>query len=406
MPPIERIIEGYRGAVRVDEARRERYRPLTEGIKDPARVLALEYMFDKMLETKFGDRYNAEARTLVKDIAAGRVTEQSLRRREETTTADIATYVRAIFPVITRTYWQLMLMNLISTQPMSGPTARIFFKDILYSSTGGLYNPSLYAGGARTDLYIDPYYADSVEAPGDTVRYLDLSITSRDLAAKTKRLNAKWTDELEQDLRAAFGMDMDGMMVGELGDEIAREIDQEGLDILLAGATAGNVNWSETPPSGAYSSLDPKVWGSTMWDALIDADQLIYDGTGRNSTWLVMGSTEVNRLRKLRPMALQGGPGPANLSARNALEFQGVLGERWEIFQARHWPAGKILMGFRGQDFTEAPAVHAPYIPLQIKEAVKDLTGDDAYKTIRGAQWRGNTQVVMGEGLATVTVTG
>jgi hypothetical protein len=346
-----------------------------------------------MVRTRFGENAPLDR---VKDALAGRI-------REETTSADVATYVKHIFPVVTRTYWSLSLPNLVSVQPLTGPTGRVFYQDILYASSGGLYDPSMYSPGARTDKYLDPYYSLSEECPGDAVKELSLTITSQDVTAETRRLKAKWCDEVEQDLRALFGIDMDSLMVQNLGDEIAREIDQTGLDVIIAGATAGNVNWSETP-TGAYATLDPKVYGATLWDALIDADQMIWEAMNRNSTWIIAGATEINRLRKLGAHKLTGRP-PGPYSARAALEFQGLLDERWEVWQARHFPEGLILLGFQGTDFSDTGAVHSPYLPLEVKEAIKDLEGSSAFGTVRAVQWRGKTHVVNGDAFATVTVT-
>lgn len=403
MNHFERPVEGYKSVVKAvgqfAEARKERYRPLTDGIKDANRRLCLEHTLDVMFRSQAGPEANFE---MAKAVLSGDKAAYK-RLAEETDTSNVATYVKHIFPVVTRTFWVSQLFNLIGVQPLSGPTGRIFYQDIIYSSSGGLYDPSLYSSGARVDQFIDPYYSISSEAPGDAVRELSMTMVSTDVTVETRRLNAKWTDELEQDLRSLFGMEMDSLMVQNLGDEIAREVDQSGIDVLVAGATAGNVNWSATA-TGVYSTLDPKVWAATLWDALIDADQMVWEAMNRNTTWIIAGATEVNRLRKLGTHKLVGGPaGPG--TARSALEFQGLLEGRWEVWQARHFPSGKFLLGYRGTDFSDTGAVHSPYLPMEVKDAVKNLDGDNAYKTIRGVQWRGRTHVVNGDAFSTVTVT-
>lgn len=396
MIPYERVVEGYGSVVPLDAARAERYKPLTEGIKDANRRRCLEFTLDAMLHARYGPRFDENAVKAILHATDPKVLEGN-------TTADIATYTRKVFPIVTRSMWSLNLLNLISVQPMNAPAGKIFYQDVVYATSGGLYDPSLYSPGARVDRYIDPYYALSTENPGDTVRELELTITSDDVTAETRRLNANWSDEVEQDLRAYFGIEMDSLMVQNLGDEIAREIDQAGIDTLVAGATAGNVNWSQTA-TGAYASLDPKVYNATLWDALIDADQAMWEATNRNSTWIIAGATEINRLRKLGSHRLVGKPSGSS-SARSALEFQGLLDERWEVWQARHFPADKMLLGFRGSDFSDTGAVYSPYIPLEVKDPVKDLKGTNAYTTTRGVQTRGVTKVVNGDCFATVTIT-
>ncbi len=390
-----------------DARRAERYRALTEGIADGdiERRLCLEFTLDVMarLATKnrFGENFERGGKDVVKAILEGRLA-------EETTTTDLGNVpnvMKHMFPVVARIFWSMTLFDLVSVQPMSKPTGKVFFRNVRYSSTGGLYEPSLYSPGARVDKYLDPDYALSTEAPGNAVKELAMDMTDLDVTAETRRLNATWTDELEQDLRAYFGLEMDSLAVQDLGDEIAREIDTAGLELLLAGATAGNVNWSQTP-SGAYASLDPKIYARTLWDALIDADRLVRDAINRRTTWIVASGNTVDRLRKLGEHKLTGADAnEGGGSAQHALEYQGLLGERWRVYEARWFPDDKILLGYRGERFDDTAAVYAPYLPMQVKDAIKDLKGTDAYKTIRGVQTRSVTKVVQGDGMATVTIT-
>ncbi len=390
----DRPREGYHSVIVEDASRRERYRSLTEGIRDDNRRRMIESCCDNILVDRFGKKADFDrAKKLLQGV------------EEANVVADFDTYTMTMLPIVTRAYWALMLPNLISTQPLNGPTGRIFYDDTRYASSGGLYDPSMYTPGARTDRFLDPYYALAGENPGDNVREIEVTITSEDVSVESRKLNASWSDEVEQDLRAYFGIEMDDLMVGRLGDELAREVDQTGIDRLIAGATAGNVNWDETP-SGAYSSLDPKIYAATLFDAFTDADQLIQDAVGRRGEWLLMGSTEVNRLRKLGAnMFVEGGEDGGG-TVEGAMVFVGRLAKKWDIYEARHFPANKILVGYRGASFSQAGAVFGPYIPLVIKDAVKDLVGDKAYQTIRGASWRGCPAVIVnGDAFATVTIT-
>jgi len=389
-------MQGYNSIVKPDQERAARYAALTEGFKDQNRRMCLEFTLDVMLSRL------AKGGKVPSDAVRKIFETRDLRTLEAIVTTDIATPIKQLFPIVTRTYWSLRLLDLIATQPMGAPSGKIFYQDFRYVSPGGLYDPGIYAPGARTDKYIDPEYAVSVEMPGNTVREIGMTITSANVSAETRRLNAQWSDEVEQDLMAYFGIPMDSLMVRNLGDEIAREIDQDGLDKLVAGATAGNVNWASTP-AGVYATLDPQVWGGTLWDALIDADQLVWEAINRSTTWIVGNATTINRLRKLGGHQLVGGN--EEQSAQAALVYSGLFGERWKVYCARHFPAGKLLLGYQGSDFSDTGAIYSPFVPLEVKDAVKDLRGTNAYSTIRGVQTRGQTVIVNGDAFATVTVT-
>ena len=128
MIPYERVVEGYRSVVPIigpakkfAEARKERYAPLTDGMKDPNRRLVLEFVLDTMIKEQFGPHV---------DLDDVRKALRSKTQTEGTTTGDIDTFVKHIYPIVTRTFWSMQLMNLISTQPLTAPTGRIFFQDI------------------------------------------------------------------------------------------------------------------------------------------------------------------------------------------------------------------------------------------------------------------------------------
>jgi hypothetical protein len=67
------------------------------------------------------------------------------------------------------------------------------------------------------------------------------------VTAVTKKLKAKWTPELGQDLNAYHNLDAEVELTSILSEQIALEIDREILKDLIAGATAGTLYWSRRP---------------------------------------------------------------------------------------------------------------------------------------------------------------
>lgn len=396
----ERPVEGYVGPYKLDKLAleiRSGFEPLTNGVfEDEHRRLCVERVLWNMLRSKYGESASSILPG-VRSVLLGEATN---------VTGDVDSWTKVFLPPVVRAYWQLQLPNLVPTQPMAGPNSRLFYQDVVYGEAGDLYDPEDFAGGLRTDLYVDPYYSLSEELPGDEVRTLLLRMSHLDFSAENRKLKAVWSDELAQDLKAMFSIDLDALMVAALGSEIAREVDQAGIDVMWASASAGDVNWSQTP-SGAYADLDPKVYAATLWDAFIDADALVYEATNRHTTWIVAGTDVINRLRKLNAHKLvDGTAGSRTSSAREALTFVGILGERWEVYEAKHFPANSALLGWRGTDFTDGPAFHCPYLGLEVKDPVKSVEGDSAFATARGAMWRGKPVVVaLGDGLARVNIT-
>ena len=64
---------------------------------------------------------------------------------------------------------------------------------------------------------------------------IDIKVDSISVTAVTKKLKAKWTPELGQDLNAYHNLDAEVELTSILSEQIALEIDREILKDLVAG---------------------------------------------------------------------------------------------------------------------------------------------------------------------------
>ena len=78
----------------------------------------------------------------------------------------------------------------------------------------------------------------------NSIAEIDIKVDSVAVTAQTKKLKAKWTPELGQDLNAYHNLDAEVELTGILSEQIALEIDRELLGELVDGATAGTRYWS------------------------------------------------------------------------------------------------------------------------------------------------------------------
>ncbi|HAW74896.1 MAG TPA: hypothetical protein DCW74_04070, partial [Alteromonas australica] len=76
---------------------------------------------------------------------------------------------------------------------------------------------------------------------------IDIRVDSFAVTAVTKKLKAKWTPELGQDLNAYHNLDAEVELTQILSEQIALEIDREILSALVQGATAATYYWSRSP---------------------------------------------------------------------------------------------------------------------------------------------------------------
>ena len=104
---------------------------------------------------------------------------------------------------------------------------------------------------------------------------IDIKVDSVAVTAMTKKLKAKWTPELGQDLNAYHNLDAEVELTTLLSEQIALEIDREILEDLILGATAGTYYWARSP--GLFVNRET--------GAEIGASSAAPDFTGTVSEW-------------------------------------------------------------------------------------------------------------------------
>ena len=212
---------------------------------------------------------------------------------------------------------------------------------------------------------------------------IDIKVDSVAVTAQTKKLKAKWTPELGQDLNAYHNLDAEVELTSILSEQIALEIDQEILEDLLKGATAGKLFWSRRP--GKFLNRETGTPISTQANELI----LGADFTGTVSEWYETLLETINDVSAaIHRKTLRGGAnflvvGP---EVANILEFTagfkatvthdddrgntgavavGSLSKKWDVYVDPYFPRNVVLAGRKGSSFLESGYVYAPYVPLQ-----------------------------------------
>jgi hypothetical protein len=105
-------------------------------------------------------------------------------------------------------------------------------------------------GGTSGSLVTTEYESDMGVSPIPTIPEIDFRIESVSVTAGTRKLKAKWTPELAQDLAAYQNLDAEVELTAVLSEWIAVEIDREILADLLYNATA----------SPATSATGTRLW--------------------------------------------------------------------------------------------------------------------------------------------------
>ena len=362
--------------------RRKRWAYLTEGLTDHKRI-CVEVLLDNQQEIY--DR-KSKMNPMFEDVV---------------TTSNVLAFTTFAFPLVRRIFPRLIANELVSVQPMSQPTGKIFYFDINYDKTG---SPAV-QNRVDDPLKFSGSYAQAAEAA--QVPQLNLSIESVDVSAVTKKLSAKWSMESEQDLFAYHGLNAENELMTALGDEIAREIDRTIINALFVFAAAGNINWHyTTPTTGGYSLESPKEYAKTLYDALVDANNLIFKKRYRNANWIVAGTTSCGRMEKLDEFRLFPAADPVGQIVYGPHLF-GTIAGRWTVYKDP-WldptlPGGAetILLGYKGTTPLDTGYIYAPYIPLL---TTAPFTDPNTLTTVRAMMTRFANQGVIPESYATCTI--
>jgi hypothetical protein len=363
--------------------RKNRWAYLTEGLSDQKRIMT-EVLLDNQTEV-FSRK--SKMNPMFEDVV---------------TTSNVLAFTTFAYPIIRRVFPNLIANDLVSVQPMTQPTGKIFFFDINYAATG---SPPV---ANRVDLTAN-FAGTYAQAPEATqVPQLSLSIESVDVSAITKKLSAKWSMESEQDLFAYHGLNAENELMVALADEIAREIDRGIINAMFAYAGAGNVTWHSTvPTSGGYALVSPKEYNRTLYDAIVDANNLIFKKRYRNANWIVAGTNACARMEKLNEFRLFPAPDPTAGQIVYGPHLFGTLSSRFTVVKDP-WldvtlPGGAeiMLLGFKGNTPMDTSFIYAPYIPLL---TTSPFTDPNTLTTVRAMMTRYAQQGVIADALSTVTI--
>lgn len=355
-----------------NEERKKKWTYLTEGLDDQMR-LQMEVLLNQQ---EANDRALMEATTSM--------------------AAQVGTVIPGSLGLVRRVFPKLTAQQLLSVQPSDRPDGRVFYLDFKFGTTKGAVTAGDRVDQAGRDA--KDYSTRTLET--DTVMDIYFDIDSILITAIEKALKAKWTMRAQQDLQAYRGLNAETELMGVLGNQIIREIDVLLIDMMAAGATAGNVNWSINAPNAApWTNIDPKIYKATLYDAMVDANNLIYKKRYRDAVWAVADPDTCTRLEKLEGFKLAEGVDPMEKTI--GVILFGTLKNRWTIYKNPWYAANEILMGYKGNDWFETGAVYMPYIPFW---ATPTLYDPDDFTPRKGVMSRFGKSVVVGDCYATVTL--
>jgi hypothetical protein len=207
---------------------------------------------------------------------------------------------------------------------------------------------------------------------------IDIKVDSTAVTAQTKKLKAKWTPELGQDLNAYHNLDAEVELTSILSEQIALEIDREILADLVNGATAATRYWSRAPglfvdsngnELGAASAAPDftgtvSEWYETLVETINDVSAQIHRKTLRGGANFVVCGPEVANILEFTAGFRASVTHDDEKGSIGALRV-GSLSKKFDVIVDPYFLRNVLLVGRRGGSFLESGYVYAPYVPLQ-----------------------------------------
>ena len=208
---------------------------------------------------------------------------------------------------------------------------------------------------------------------------IDIKVDSTAITAQTKKLKAKWTPELGQDLNAYHNLDAEVELTSILSEQIALEIDREILADLVNGATAATFYWSRSPglfvnrETGAEVGASAKApdftgtvseWYETLIETINDVSAQIHRKTLRGGANYVVCGPEVANVLEFTAGFRANVTADADKGDIGAVNV-GSLSRKFDVIVDPYFPRNVLLVGRKGNSFLESGYVYAPYVPLQ-----------------------------------------
>jgi hypothetical protein len=323
--------------------------------------------------------------------------------------APVAGFDPVLIGLVRRALPNLMAYDICGVQPMTGPTGLIFAMRSQYANATAMTGEALYneanthyagAAGANPLATLNANIANvtlantgtgmtTAVAEDKTLEYMGFQIDRVAVTAKSRGLQAAYTLELAQDLKAIHGLDAETELTNILSTEILAEINREVVRTIYATANVGITSVSQNVVNLSSSTLTDAAGGTSgRWQVekyksllfrIEQAANKIAKDTRRGKGNLLIVSTDVASALAMTGLldynsALSNN---TNLTVDDTGNtFAGTLFGRLKVYVDPYSVAGSdyVVVGYKGSNAYDAGLFYCPYVPLQMVRAIDPTT--------------------------------
>lgn len=344
---------------------------------------------------------------------------------------------KVLIPMIRRTFPELITNEIVGVQPMTGPVGLAFAMRYKYEDTalgyptpagsdgntaatlnnfagapdgkeiGYNYLNTTFTGTSSTklsgvnDTSIGSLSSFLVEDTGVAALISQFELTSKipqvtvsfektAVEAGTRRLAAKWSVELEQDLKNMNGIDIDAELTNAMSYEIQAEIDREMIARMIqtclnAGAGVGYSIWSAISADGRWSGERARDFYNRV---VVEANRVAVRNRRGAANFIIATPRICAILETLPNFSWQPVTGNVN-TAPVGIAKVGSVGGRFQIYRdtrteaqttssyanagysvGRPRTVDYALLGYKGPEYYDTGIVYCPYIPVMVQRTI------------------------------------
>jgi Major capsid protein Gp23 len=345
---------------------------------------------------------------------------------------------KILIPMIRRTFPELITNEIVGVQPMGGPVGLAFALRYKYAAQqlgndgvdgsgtnagNDLPNPQFAANGKELGYqYLDTRYTgtSSAKLSGASGAYanlfemigqdqgvaqllkdfeltgkipqIEVSFEKTAVEAGTRRLAARWSVELEQDLKNMNGIDIDTELTNAMSYELQAEIDREMIMRMIqtslnAGFGVGYSVWSPASADGRWLVERNRDFYQRL---IIEANRIAIRNR-RGAANFIVCTPRVAAILEMLP-EFQWVPVQGNVNTQPVgVAKVGNLGGRFNVYRDTRTEAqfeqgrsstylspGEVrtsrveyaLLGYKGPEFYDTGIIYCPYIPVMIQRTI------------------------------------
>ena len=346
---------------------------------------------------------------------------------------------KVLIPMIRRTFPELISNEIVGVQPMSGPVGLAFALRYSYNSealSNGVdgnfatnpapaasgpgaatgYDGTLTQGSTTNELgyqMLDTRFTGSSasELSGNAdwdfadqdkgvaqilenfeitgnIPQVEVKFEKTAVEAGTRRLGARWSVELEQDLKNMNGIDVDAEITNAMSYEIQAEIDREMLMRMIQSAlNAGAAGYSTWTPQSADGRWLVERNRDFYQRLIIEANRIAVRNR-RGAANFIVGTPKVCAILEMLP-EFQWVPVQGDVSTQPVgIAKVGSLGGRFNVYRdtrtevqnTQAYPGSNYtggtdgieyaLLGYKGPEFYDTGIIYCPYIPVMVQRTI------------------------------------